>query len=61
MNTDHPERYYVGYHMPVVEIEIQAPDPYYWERRKAAERLNRDEASLEDEPDFNPRMDIDND
>lgn len=60
MNQQTSNHYVVGTNKPQVEIHVQPKDPYYYQRLRAAQKLNRDEESLNDEPDFNTRLDIDN-
>lgn len=41
--------------IPLVKhISERDPDPFYWKRKKAAERLGVSENELEDEPDNDP-------
>lgn len=54
------DHYIIGTDKPKVEVHIQPKDKFYWDRRRAAQKLNRDEATLNDEPDFDTRMDVDN-
>ena len=54
-----PSKRYIGIDKPVVEYHIQRPDPYYWQRRTAALKLNYEEDELNDYPERDNRMDVD--
>lgn len=49
---------YVGRDKPVVDYHVQPKDKYEYQRRKAALKLNRDEVTLNDYPDYDTRLDI---
>lgn len=51
------ERHYVGRNKGKVDVFVQAPDRYEYERWKASRRLGRPEWELADEPDFDNRLD----
>lgn len=59
MSSTNSKHYIVGTYKPEVEIHIQPHDKFYWDRRRAANKLDRDEETLNDEPDFDTRMDVD--
>lgn len=52
--SDVPEKWPIGKDKPSVQYTREPDDTYYWQRRKAAEKLHTDESNLEDEPDEEP-------